>query len=306
MLTHNQTHFVLIGFSCNPKIQIIIFVGVLLIYCLSLLGNLLIICATCLDRKLQIPMYILLSNLAVADFCFMSSSVPKLLASLASHDGSISLSVCLLQFFSYYSFGGTELWSLALLSVDRFLAICCPLRYSTIMTRHMCYRLILGSWIFGFVEFFPGFLAMLQLKFCSKSVFLNHFFCDGSALLNVSCGGSYLSGYIFLSIASFAVLSSLAPTLFSYCCILTSIFRISAASGKRKTFSTCSSHLLVVSITYGSCIFIYIRPAGSMSTSLEKTVAVFNSIFIPLLNPFIYTLRNQKIKKTLKAFWATK
>ncbi|CAH2294670.1 olfactory receptor 6F1-like, partial [Pelobates cultripes] len=302
----NKTQFFLLGFSSNPKIQSIIFVGLLLIYSLSVLGNLVIICATFVDQKLHIPMYMFLSSLAVTDICFMSSTVPKLLASLGAHNGYISQYNCLLQYFFYYSFGGTEFCSLALLSIDRYLAVCQPLRYNAIMTRHVCIRLIVGSWIFGFLECIPPLHAISQLQFCSRPSLIAHFFCDGAAILNVSCTDTRLAGVIVFATASFAIFSSLIPTLYSYSYILSAIFRISSSSGRIKTFSTCSSHLLVVSITYGSCIFIYVRPAGALSTSLDMTVAVFNSILSPVLNPFIYTLRNQMIKKTLKYFYITK
>ncbi|CAH2294668.1 olfactory receptor 6F1-like, partial [Pelobates cultripes] len=251
--------------------------------------------------KLHIPMYMFLSSLAVVDICFLSSTVPKLLASLATHNGHISFSSCLTQFFFYYSFGAVEFGSLALMSIDRYFAICHPLRYSALMTKHVCARLILGVWIFGFLKFIPTFIFLSRLTFCGRPTIIQHFFCDGSALLNVSCSDTSFVGYIFLCTTIFGIVVSIIPTLLSYTFIISSIFKISTSSGRKKTFSTCSAHLLAVSTDYGSCIFLYIRPAGTTSSTSEMFVTVINSILNPLLNPYIYTLRNQMIKNALKA-----
>ncbi|KAM8960628.1 olfactory receptor 2AP1-like [Pelodytes ibericus] len=300
MFTHNQTEFILLGFMLSTQIQKYVFVALMLVYILSLLGNLLIIAAICLDQHLQTPMYFFLSSLAFMDIFFISTTAPKLLSILAIDNRTISQSDCLLQFYFYVSFGGTEFCLLALMSFDRYLAICHPLRYSTIMTHHFCWKLIISSWIVGFLEFIPTVYLISQFDWCGRQSFINHFFCDGSALLHASCSDTYVAELMIFWLASFAILGSLISSLSSYCCILLSIFKLSSSKSRNKTFSTCSSHLLVLLISYGSCIFIYVRPAGSTPASTEKTVAVFNSILGPCLNPFIYTLRNHMVKKTVR------
>ncbi|KAM4707015.1 olfactory receptor 2AP1-like [Discoglossus pictus] len=300
MISHNQTQFILLGFSASLQIQICIFSLLLPVYFLSLLGNLAIIASICLCQYLHTPMYYFLGSLAFLDIWFISCTVPKVLITLLSGNKAISQIGCLMQFYIYVSVGGTEFYHLALMSLDRYLAICNPLRYSTLMTNPLCWKLIISSWIFGFLEFIPAVLLVSQLQWCSSVTTINHFFCDGSALLHMSCSYTNVVEAIIFGVASFAILSSLIPNISSYCCILSCIFAMSSSSGRRKTFSTCSSHLIVVLLAYGSCIFIYVRPAGSMSSGSEKVVAVFNSILSPFLNPFIYTLRNQIFKKLFR------
>ncbi|KAM4707012.1 olfactory receptor 6C1-like [Discoglossus pictus] len=305
MAFHNQTQFILLGFPSLPKVQASISVVLLCVYLLCLFGNIVIIFAVCIGQHLHTPMYYFLSNLASLDILFITTTVPKLLSTMMNDNSVISLNNCLLQFYFYYSLGGTEFCFLALMSLDRYLAICQPLRYNTIMTNQFCWRLITGSWIYGFLEFIPAVVYLSKQHWCRRFSIINHFFCDGSALLKLSCSDTYVAicEYMILGFASFTILSSFISTLTSYCCILSSIFAMSSSSGRKKTFSTCSSHLIAVSIIYGSCIFIYVRPAGTMSSNIEKIVAVLNSIFIPFLNPFIYTLRNQMVKKALREFW---
>ncbi|KAM4707013.1 olfactory receptor 2AP1-like [Discoglossus pictus] len=259
-----------------------------------------IIAAIHLHQQLKIPMYYFLGSLASLDLWFISATVPKILANLVSGNRAISQSCCFLQFYIYVASGGTEFYQLAFMSLDRYIAICHPLRYTTLMTNPLCCKLIIGSWIIGNLEVIPAVILMSKLQWCSKVNIINHFFCDGSALLHLSCSNSYVVEGIIFGVGSFAILSSLMLNLTSYCCILSCIFTISTSSGRKKAFSTCSSHLIVVLITYGSCIFLYVRPAGSTSSTTEKAVAVFNSIVGPFLNPFIYTLRNQMFKNILR------
>ncbi|KAM4707014.1 olfactory receptor 2AP1-like [Discoglossus pictus] len=264
-----------------------------------------IIVAIHLNQQLKIPMYYFLGSLASLDLWFISATVPKILANLVSGNRAISQSCCFLQFYIYVASGGTEFYQLAFMSLDRYIAICHPLRYTSLMTNSLCWKLIIGSWIFGILEFMPAVILMSQLQWCSKVNIINHFFCDGSALLHLSCSDFFIVESIIFGVASFAILSSLMLNLSSYCCILSCIFTISSSSGRRKTFSTCSSHLIVVLITYGSCIFLYVRPAGSTSSTTEKAVAVFNSILGPFFNPFIYTLRNQMFRNILSSIYAS-
>ncbi|KAM3936744.1 olfactory receptor 6C3-like [Leptodactylus fuscus] len=240
------------------------------------MGNLLTITATSIDQKLQTPMYFFLRSLASLDILFISSTVPKLLSTIVTSDKSISLNGCLVQLYIYVSAGGTVFYTLGLLSIDRYLAICHPLWYNTIMTGQFCWRTVACLWVFGFLEFIPAILLMSGLHWCSGNNVIDHFFCDGSALLHLSCSDTQVVQILFFSFACFSILSSIIPTISSYCFIISSILKISSSTGRRKTFSTCSSHFLAVMVTYGSCIFIYVCHSGTMPSKSGKTVAVFN------------------------------
>ncbi|KAG8534867.1 hypothetical protein GDO81_030069 [Engystomops pustulosus] len=244
-------------------------------------------------------MYFFLRNLATVDIIFISSTVPKLLSVLVSTDKTISLSGCLLQLYFYLSAGCTVFYTLGVLSIDRYLAICHPLKYNTIMTSEVCWRIVPCIWILGFLEFFPVILLMSRLHWCSNNI-IDHFFCDGSVLLHLSCSDTYLIEIMFFYFASFSILSSFISTILSYCFIISSIFRISSSAARKKTFSTCSSHFIAVILAYGSCILIYVRPAGVTLLGSGKTVAIFNSILTPFLHPFIYSLRNRVVVTSLK------
>ncbi|KAG8596392.1 hypothetical protein GDO81_001885 [Engystomops pustulosus] len=300
MISYNVTSFFIAGFTFDSPTRECVIITLILIYCLTLMGNILIITATSIDQNLQTPMYFFLRCLATLDILAISSTVPKLLSILVSLDKTISLDGCLLQLYFYVSAGGTEFYILGVLSIDRYIAICYPLRYCTIMTKKVCWKIIFCIWIFGFLESIPAILLMSRLHWCSGNNVINHFFCDGSEVLHLSCSDTHLIEIMFFCCACFSILSSLVPTVCSYCFIISSILRLSSSTGKRKTFSTCSSHFIAVLITYGSCIFIYVRPAGTTTSGSGKTVAIFNSILTPFLHPFIYSLRNQMVVTSLK------
>ncbi|KAG9468019.1 hypothetical protein GDO78_013880 [Eleutherodactylus coqui] len=300
MISYNLTYFVLAGFTLNPAMKMSAVTILIPIYILSLIGNLLTIMTTSIDQHLQAPMYFFLRSLASLDILFISSTVPKLLSILVSSDKAISLNGCLLQLYIYVSAGATIFHTLGLLSIDRYLAICHPLRYSTIITSRVCWRIVACTWIFGFLEFIPVILLMSRLHWCSGNNVIDHFFCDTSAVLHLSCSVTHVVQIVFFSVAVCAILSSFISTIFSYGFIISSVFRIASSDGRKKTFSTCSSHFIAVVITYGSCIFIYICGAGTAPSKSGKTVAIFNSILGPFLHPFIYTLRNQIVVTSLR------
>ncbi|KAE8633797.1 hypothetical protein XENTR_v10002099 [Xenopus tropicalis] len=303
MLSNNLTEFILLGLPYSPLIQTCIYVVFQCIYILSLLGNATIIATTCTYRQLQTPMYYLLTSLAFLDIFFISSTVPKLLSILMGGSQVISLYGCLLQFYVYMSLGGTEFFLLAAMSLDRYLAICHPLRYSAIMTSDNCRRLTVGSWAFGFLNSIPFMILISQFQFCKRPAVINHFFCDASALLHLSCSDTRVARNMLFGLAASTILSSFIVTVSSYFFILLSIYGISSPHGRRKLFSTCSSHFVVVSIIYGTCIFLYVRSGESGPSSTGKVVSIFNSIFIPFLNPYIYTLRNKILMNILKGLW---
>ncbi|XP_029435668.1 olfactory receptor 6M1-like [Rhinatrema bivittatum] len=293
------TEFIIMGFSLSPHLQKAMFLILFLIYLLSLLGNLVIIALTLLDYRFHTPMYFFLSNLAFLDIWFISSTVPKMMINLVTKDKAISFSGCILQMYFYLAMGSMEFFMVAIMSVDRYVAICQPLRYSVIMSRKSCVLLMLGCWIGGLLDFILPTLMVLRLSFCGPNA-INHFFCDNSALVRLACSTTQKVELTFFSIASLVILSSLLLTLISYVYIITTILRIPSATGRRKAFSTCASHFTVVTIVFGSCIFIYVRPAESSSLDLTKGVALLNSVITPFLNPFIYTLRNKKVMEVLK------
>ncbi|XP_040191799.1 olfactory receptor 49-like [Rana temporaria] len=299
MISHNQTTFILVGFTFSPWVQNGVFLLFLLLYSISLTGNMSIIAAIWLDRRLHIPMYFFITSLAFLDIWFISSTVPKLLTILASSNRKISLPGCFLQLYFYVSLGAIEFYLLAVMSVDRYVAICHPLRYHSIISRCVCLWLVLVSWIFGFLTFIYPTVLLFGLSFCGPYE-INHFFCDSSAVVEISCSDISQFDMFFTSFASAVILGSFILTLISYCNILITVLMIPSASGKIKAFSTCTSHFTVVSLAYGSAIFIYVRPVESSSTDLNKIVALLNSVLTPVLNPFIYSLRNKQVQQVFR------
>ncbi|XP_073527099.1 olfactory receptor 6T1-like [Phyllobates terribilis] len=298
MIHVNQTDFILAGFTLGSWTQSSVFLLFFILYLTSLTGNLLIIIAIWFDKRLHIPMYFFLSSLAFLDVCFISSTVPKLLMILALNNKIISISGCILQLYFYVLLGTIEFYLLAVMSVDRYVAISHPLRYHSIITNKVCLWLVCIAWVFGFISFiYPTVLAlMFGLSFCGPYE-INHFFCDSSAIVKISCSDIYQFNIIFASFASAVILGSFFLCLISYCSIFFTIFMIPSTKGKIKAFSTCTSHFTVVSLVYGSAIFIYVRPVESSSPDLNKIVALLNSVMTPVLNPFIYTLRNKQVQQ---------
>ncbi|KAM4808011.1 olfactory receptor 6F1-like [Rhinophrynus dorsalis] len=296
-ISTNQT-FILMGFILGPGMQTCIFLVFLVIYSMSLIGNIAIIAAILLGKHLHNPMYFFLSSLAILDIFFISCTVLKLLIILGSDNKAISLTDCIIQLYFYMSLGCIEFNSLAVMSVDRYIAISQPLRYHSIMTKKISLWLILLSWVLGFFPFIYPIVLLSHLSFCGPFE-LNHFFCECSALVKISCSDTRFFDLIFSTSAAFIVLSSFTVTAVSYSHILTTIMRIPSSSGKRKAFSTCASHFIGVSLAYGTVMFLYVRSVESSSPELNKVVTILNSILTPLSNPFIYTLRNKQVQKVL-------
>ncbi|XP_040275664.1 olfactory receptor 287-like [Bufo bufo] len=298
MIHVNQTKFILVGFTLGPWAQNTVFLLFFVLYLISLIGNLSIITAVWLDKRLHTPMYFFLSSLAFMDIWFISSTVPKLLMILA-YNNIISISGCILQLYFYLSLGTIAFYLLAVMSVDRYVAISHPLRYHLIITNKVCLSLVLISWVFGFITFIYPTVLILGLSFCGPYE-INHFFCDSSAVVKISCSDIHQFDMVFASFASAVILGSFCLTLISYCNILFTIIMIPSTRGKIKAFSTCTSHFTVVLLAYGSAIFIYVRPVENSSSDLNKMVALLNSVMTPVLNPFIYTLRNRQIQKVFR------
>ncbi|XP_027777984.2 olfactory receptor 6C3-like [Marmota flaviventris] len=291
--------FILLGISDNPELQVIMFIFLFITYLLSITGNLTIIILTLLDSHLKTPMYFFFRNFSFLEIPFTSVSIPRFLGSIITKVKTISYNNCLAQLYFFISMGVSEFFLLTATSYDRYFAICKPLHYTTIMNKKVCSLLVFGSWLAGFLTIFPLLMLFLRLDFCASNV-INHFSCDYFPILQLSCSDTWLLEKIGFYFAFVTLLFTLALVILSYICIISTILRIPSGSQRKKAFSTCSSHMIVISISYGSCIFMYVKPSAKERASLTKGVALLNTTVAPMLNPFIYTLRNQQVKQSFK------
>ncbi|XP_034992831.1 olfactory receptor 6M1-like [Zootoca vivipara] len=304
MYKNNQTtskvnEFILLGFSVVWQVDIVFFVVLLLVYMLTITGNVVIITATWVDRRLHSPMYFFLCNLSFLDAMVATAIAPKMMRDFLSKKKAISVSGCISQCYFYFFLGTTEFILLAVMSLDRYVAICNPLRYSTIMNIRLTIQLMLLSWFGGFFSVLSPIIIISKLPFCGPNI-IDHFFCDIEPLIRLSCADTALLEMIEFSLSAIVLLSSLMLTVVSYLYIITTILRIPSTTGRKKAFSTCASHITVASVFYGSAIFMYIVPNKGFSFGLKKAVTLQTCIVTHLFNPFIYTLRNQQVKEVLK------
>ncbi|XP_038598084.1 olfactory receptor 6C76-like [Tachyglossus aculeatus] len=293
------TEFILLGLTDNPDWKIVIFLFLLLSYLLSIIGNLTILTLTLLDSHLRTPMYFFLQNFSFLEILFTSVTIPKLLVSISTGDRTISYDACVIQLFFVIFLGATEFFLLAAMSYDRYVAICRPLHYLTIMSRRVCTLLVLCCWLVGFLIIFPGLILGLQLDFCDSNA-INHFTCDTAPMLEISCTDTQLLEQMSFILAVGTLLVTLSLVAMSYTAIIRTIMRLPSTQQRKKSFSTCSSHMIVISLSYGSCIFMYIKSSPKEGLEFNKRVAVLNTSVAPMLNPFIYTLRNQQVKQAIK------
>ena len=270
-----------------------------IVYLLTLMGNTCIIFAVCWDQRLHTPMYLLLANFSFLEIWYVTSTVPNMLANFLSDTKVISFSGCFLQFYFFFSLGSTECFFLAVMAFDRYLAICRPLHYPSLMTRHLCNTLVISCWVLGFLWFPVPIIIISQMSFCGSRI-IDHFLCDTSPVLQLSCTDTHFIELMAFALAVMTLVITLILVILSYILIIKTILKFPSAQQRKKAFSTCSSHMVVVSITYGSCIFMYIKTSAKERVSLNKGVAVLNTSVAPLLNPFIYTLRNQQVKDAFK------
>ncbi|XP_021061053.1 olfactory receptor 6C3-like [Mus pahari] len=293
------TEFVLLGISDTPELQLVLFIILLITYILSVTGNLTIIILTLLDSRLKTPMYFFLQNFSFLEITFTSVSIPRFLGSIITKVKTISYNNCLAQLYFFISMGVSEFFLLTVMSYDRYVAICKPLHYTLIMNQKVCTLLVLTSWLAGFLTIFPPLMLVLKLDFCASNV-IDHFSCDYFPILQLSFSDTRSLEMIGFYFAFVILLFTLALVILSYICIISTILKFPSASQRKKAFSTCSSHMIVISMSYGSCIFIYVKPSANERASLTKAVAVLNTSIAPMLNPFIYTLRNQQVKQAFK------
>ncbi|XP_062931033.1 olfactory receptor 6C75-like [Cynocephalus volans] len=294
------TEFILLGLTSDPQWQVVLFVFLLVTYILSVTGNLIVITLTLSDAHLQIPMYFFLRNFSFLEISFTSACIPRFLVTIVTGDRTITYNDCVAQLFFSIFWGVTEFYLLAAMSYDRYVAICKPLHYTTIMSSRLCILLVFSSWLAGFLIVFPPVILLLQLDFCASNI-IDHFFCDSSPILQLSCTNTRFLELMAFCLAVVTLMVTLTLVILSYTNIIRTILRIPSVNQRKKAFSTCSSHMIVVSLSYGSCIFMYIKPSARERVTLNKGVAVLITSVAPLLNPFIYTLRNQQVKQAFKS-----
>ncbi|XP_030042623.1 olfactory receptor 1019-like [Microcaecilia unicolor] len=299
------TEFIILGFPEFPDLQIPFFLLFLLIYLIILLGNLTIITLTCLDSRLHTPMYFFLCNLSFLDISYTSITIPKLLDIFLRKRRHISATGCFTQAYFFMSTACIEFLLLTVMAYDRYVAVCHPLRYALIMNLRICVQMAAGIWIFGLAETVTHTVLISHFSYCG-SIEINHFFCDLPALLKLSCTSTSTVDHMTYIIGAFLDLPCIILTFVSYIYIISTILRIRSAEGRRKAFSTCSSHLTVVILFYGSLFSSYMRPTSTQSFNQNKLFAVLYNALIPMFNPMIYSLRNQEVKKALRKFISRK
>nr|XP_011727927.1 olfactory receptor 6B1-like [Macaca nemestrina] len=300
MELENQTRvtkFILVGFPGSLSVRAAMFLIFLVAYILTVAENVIIILLVQQNRPLHKPMYFFLANLSFLETWYISVTVPKLLFSFWSMNNSISFTLCMIQLYFFIALMCTECVLLAAMAYDRYVAICRPLHYPTIMSHGLCFRLALGSWAIGFGISLAKIYFISHLSFCDPNV-INHFFCDISPVLNLSCTDMSIAELVDFILALGVFLFPLFITVLSYGCILATILRM--PTGKQKAFSTCASHLVVVTIFYSAIIFMYARPRAIHAFNKNKIISIFYAIVTPSLNPFIYCLRNREVKEALK------
>ncbi|XP_023438562.2 olfactory receptor 7A10-like [Dasypus novemcinctus] len=299
------SEFLLLGLSEDPELQTLFFWLFLSIYLVTIFGNLLIILAIISDSHLHTPMYFFLSNLSLCDICFSSTTVPKMLVNIQTERRVITYAGCLTQMYLFVLFGGLEDFLLAAMAYDRFVAICHPLQYSVIMNPQICVLLVLGSWIMSVLNSVLQSSMVLQLSFCTHME-ISHFFCELNQMIQLACSDTFINVIVMYFAAGVLGGCPLVGILFSYSKIVSSIRAISSVLGKYKAFSNCASHLLVVSLFYCASIGVYLSSAVSHNTHSVAPASVMYTVVTPMLNPFIYSLRNKDIKGALNKFFGWK
>ncbi|XP_063312538.1 olfactory receptor 5V1-like [Pelobates fuscus] len=294
-VTSSWNGFIFVGFPNILGSQSGLFVIFLSIYIMTLFGNLTIIFMTTFEFQLQTPMYFLLGQLSLLDLCYITVTVPKMLSNFLNVKKTISLGGCITQLLFFISMEGTEAFLLTAMAYDRYVAICFPLRYTSIMNR--CWLLVAVAWVIGFCNSLVHTTLTFSLPFCGSHK-LNHYFCDIPPLLQISCKETQLNELVLVIVGGICIgFSSFICILVSYTLIIFTILRITSANGKLKVFSTCGPHLIVVALFYGTAIFTYIRPSSAYSLQRDSFVSVMYSVVPPMLNPIVYSLRNKEIKR---------
>ncbi|XP_063297653.1 olfactory receptor 2D3-like [Pelobates fuscus] len=291
------TELILLGLSTDPGVQILLFEVFLIVYLATLAGNIILIVAVKTDKRLHSSMYLFLANLSFIDVCYTSVIVPKMLLDFLATNKIISFTGCAVQIFAYLFLGESECILLAFMAYDRYIAICNPLRYNTIMSIRSCAGMISAAWMTGCVVSSVDLFFVCLLTYCGPNV-IDHFFCEATSLILLACSDTSINRSVTFAGGCILLLIPVALILFSYVQIIASIVKI--RSGRSKSFSTCFSHLFVIVIFYGTAIFTYMRPRHSGTDTTDKMVSVFYTIITPMLNPLVYSLRNKDVQRALR------
>ncbi|XP_072476847.1 olfactory receptor 4B1-like [Notamacropus eugenii] len=301
-ITNNVTQLVFVGLFQDQEAQRVSFVVFLPVYVATMLGNGLIILTLNTSKSLSSPMYFFLSHLSLVEICYSSTIVPKFLSGLLAENKTISLDGCMTQIFFFHFFGVAEILLLTVMAYDRYVAICKPLHYMTIMSRSVCHVLVFSSWLGGMFHSVIQILITVQLPFCGPHV-IDHYFCDLYPLFKLACTDTFVAGIIVFSDSGLFAVISFLFLISSYVVILVHL-RNQSAEGRRKALSTCASHITVVLLFFGPGTFLYLRPSSTFTE--DKLVSVFYTVVTPMLNPIIYTLRNAEVKNAMKRLWRKK
>ncbi|XP_054848977.1 olfactory receptor 10C1-like [Eublepharis macularius] len=289
------TEFIILGFSKLPEMKFLLFLVFFCLYFFTILGNIIIVVTISFDSSLETPMYFFLRNLSFLELCFTSVTIPNMLVNLRLAESKISFVGCATQLYFFLLFGVTECFLLSVMSYDRYVAICIPLRYTAIMDKKTCLQLSVVSWVAGFLVAAGHTTFIFNLPFCGPNI-INHFFCEIQPLLVLICGNTYWNEVQVIAVAGVVLMLPFIFILVSYFHIITTILKMRSAKSRHKTFSTCSSHLIVVTLFYGTALFMYTRPKSSYSLGTDKWLSLFYSVITPILNPIIYSLRNKEVK----------
>ena len=293
------TGFILLGFPDRLQLEPVLFVVLLIFYIFTLLGNTTIIALSYLDPRLHTPMYFFLSNLSFLDMCYTTSIVPQLLVNLSGADKSISFGGCIVQMYISLALGGTECILLGIMAIDRYAAVCKPLHYTVIMHPRLCALMASASWITGFANSLLQTALVFLLPRCGRNK-LAHFFCEIPSFLKLACVDISMNVYVTFFASVIMLLAPVSLIMVSYGRIVWAVLRIKSTAGQRKAFVTCGSHLMVVSLFFGTAIYVYIQPSSSNSQDQDKFMSLFYTVIIPMTNPLIYTLRNRDVKGAMK------
>ncbi|XP_062994337.1 olfactory receptor 10C1-like [Elgaria multicarinata webbii] len=299
--TTNVSGFILVGFDETQEFHVLIFSVLLSLYIITLITNSLIILLVKSDPMLNTPMYFFLMHLAYLEACYMSVIIPKLLENLLVNPAVISFWGCAMQMFFFLFFGVAECFLLAVMAFDRYIAICHPLRYTTIMNRSVCWKMVTGSYICGIVVGLVHTTVTFHLPFCG--VIVDHIFCEIQPLLELVCGDTFLNEVQVIGVAMMAIMLPFLLIILSYIGIIFTIIRMPVLESRYKAFSTCSSHLIVVTLFYGTASSMYLKPKSSYSPSVDKLLSFSYTVVTPLLNPIIYSLRNKEIQGSMRKLW---
>ncbi|XP_069486110.1 olfactory receptor 8U3-like [Ambystoma mexicanum] len=298
----NQTlikEFILQGLTNDPDLQMPLFLVFILVYIITVLGNVGIIILIKISPRLHTPMYFLLSNLSFADLCCSSIVTPTMLIAFLSQRMVISLAGCAIQMFLFVGMGSTEVFLLTMMAYDRYIAVCKPLRYSVIMNNTMCLRLVVAAYSVAFLDALIQTNCTFRLNFCGSNE-ITHFYCDIPPMLKISCSDTGLNEAVLMCVAGGLIVAALVIVLTSYTFIVAAILRIQSSDGRRRAISTCSTHFFCVTLLFGTLVFMYCRPRSQYSMDQDRVASVFYMLIIPMINPLIYSLRNQEVKLALR------